>query len=266
MPNRSNNISPQIAVSWSDVSPELREKAWHLAKRLHLNLVPFTTSNVDFLVNVDSSGLALHQCLETIPANPLRIDFTTGASAYRHMKETTIKQPLARAVGIKSGFRPVIFDATAGCGQDSFVFASLGCKVILCERSPILWALLDDALARGKQTSGSIAQALERMSLLQGHAPELLSTLAEPPHTIYFDPMYPHSSKSALHKKEMRIIRALVGNDNDAATVFNQLRDRAANRVVVKRPKGAKTVDASKPSHSIIMKNSRFDVYLTAHL
>ncbi len=38
--------------------------------------------------------------------------------------------------------------------------------------------------------------------------------------TIYLDPMYPHSGKSALNKLEMRIIRKLVGDDTDAALLL----------------------------------------------
>ncbi len=266
MPNRSNNTTFHIAVSCSELSEKLRQKACLLARELDLELVDFTTSNADFLLNVENRGLTLHQRCGITPPKPLYIDFTHGTPAYRHIKENTIKQPMARAVGIKSGFRPLILDATAGCGQDSFVFASLGCPVILCERSPILWALVEDALGRGRHYPGSIGEALLRMSLYRGNAAELLSEFSEKPHTIYFDPMYPHSSKSALHKKEMRIIRALVGNDDDAAEVFNELRHHATNRVVVKRPKGAETIDSSSPSHIITMKNSRFDVYLRAHL
>ena len=39
-----------------------------------------------------------------------------------------------------------------------------------------------------------------------------------------------------------------------------------ADRVVVKRPKGAPLLGERRPSHQVLMKNSRFDVYLTRHL
>jgi 16S rRNA (guanine1516-N2)-methyltransferase len=75
--------------------------------------------------------------------------------------------------------------------------------------------------------------------------------------------MYPHRHTSALNKQEMRIIRALVGDDIDAAALLETALTIATNRVVVKRPKGAPELNARRPAHIIEMKNSRFDVYLT---
>ncbi|MFO1350284.1 MAG: class I SAM-dependent methyltransferase [Gammaproteobacteria bacterium] len=37
------------------------------------------------------------------------------------------------------------------------------------------------------------------------------------PEVIYLDPMYPERSKAALVKKESRVLRELVGPDDDAA-------------------------------------------------
>lgn len=104
------------------------------------------------------------------------------------------------------------------------------------------------------------------MHLAIGDTISIISGIDEKPYTIYLDPMYPHSRKSALNRKEMRVLRDLVGNDEDAGTVFKTALQYAANRVVVKRPKGAPHVGLLTPSHAIKMKNSRFDVYLTRHL
>ena len=75
--------------------------------------------------------------------------------------------------------------------------------------------------------------------------------------------MYPHSTKSALAKKEMRFLRQLVGDDIDAANLLALALVCAKQRVVVKRPRLAPYLAKFKPQHSIFGKQHRLDVYFT---
>lgn len=258
-----------VSVSCTSLSDSILQKARRFAKKQNLNFstiqdeqtpysLHFSDERVELLINGTTRKAA--------KPNPLSVDFERGGSGYRHNQNLTIRQPLAKAVGISSGFRPLIFDATAGLGGDGFVFASLGCRVLLCERSPIIATLLDDGLRRALQNSGSIGNAAKRMQLQTGDAKTILTGLNEKPYTIYFDPMYPHSTKSALNRIEMRVIRDLVGEDDDSHETLLLALEHAGRRVVVKRPKGAEHVGNLKPTHSTAMKNSRFDVYLTPYL
>ena len=91
--------------------------------------------------------------------------------------------------------------------------------------------------------------------------------LQDNPHvydTVYLDPMYPHRTSSALNKLEMRVIRDLVGDDEDDDILLEQAFTAAQNRVVVKGPKGARKISNLKPSFSVPMKNSRYDIYLVS--
>jgi 16S rRNA (guanine1516-N2)-methyltransferase len=99
-----------------------------------------------------------------------------------------------------------------------------------------------------------------------GETKTVLTEQVEKPHTVYFDPMYPHSGKTALNKIEMRVIRDLVGEDDDSYETLLLALEHAAKRVVVNRPKGEEFVGNIKPTHSTAMKNSRFDVYLIPYL
>jgi 16S rRNA (guanine1516-N2)-methyltransferase len=75
--------------------------------------------------------------------------------------------------------------------------------------------------------------------------------------------MYPHRSKSALVKKEMRALRALVGDDEDASQLLAAALGCARKRVVVKRPKGAAPLAGPRPGSCVASKNTRYDLYPT---
>lgn len=193
----------------------------------------------------------------------LFVDFVHGKNGFRLAQNRTTKQAIARAVGIKPGFRPTILDGTAGLGSDSFVLASLDCDVTMCERSPIIGALLADGLCRAAKEEKTAAIVEKRIRLVQEDTQQYLQKNNATFHTIYLDPMYPHRNQSALNKQTLRIIRSLVGGDPDGATLLDIALTKAENRVVVKRPRQAPLLSDRKPSHVIQMKNSRFDIYLT---
>lgn len=163
---------------------------------------------------------------------------------------------------------PTVVDATAGLGRDAFVLANLGAQVTMVERSPILATLLEDGLNRlAADTARSDSDTIQ-LQLTHANAIEWLRQQAETEHrpeVVYLDPMYPHRSKSALVKKEMRALRALVGDDDDSALLLQAARQCALNRVVVKRPKGAPLIDTSKPSGNVQSKNTRYDIYAVTH-
>lgn len=193
----------------------------------------------------------------------LFVDFVHGKNGFRLARNCTIKQAIARAVGIKSGFRPRVFDGTAGLGSDGFVLASLGCHMTMCERSPLIAALLKDGLSRAAKDSKTSEIVEKHIHLRQEDTKEHLQKTKETYHTIYLDPMYPHRNHSALNKQTMRTIRLLVGDDQDSASLLPIALEKTANRVVVKRPRLAPLLSELQPSHVITMKNSRFDIYLT---
>lgn len=200
---------------------------------------------------------------ETAPGapGPVYADFVAGRADYRRKQSGGRGQPLARAVGLKGHNVPTIIDATAGLGRDAFVLASLGAEVTLLERAPIVGALLEDALRRAR-AHPEVEPVAARMSLWVGEARDYLASLELRPDVIYLDPMYPHSSKNALPKKEMRLFRTFIGGDEDAAALLEVARQVAEKRVVVKRPVGAAPLGA-KPDGSIPGKTTRFDFYLS---
>lgn len=191
---------------------------------------------------------------------PLYVDFVGGPLGYaRRVNRFGL---LFQAVGFRNG-RPTVFDATAGLGRDAFWLAYHGCRVTAVERSPILFALLQDGLERAARVPEIRERLGDRLHLLHADARDLLQRLgpADMPDVVYLDPMFPLRKKSGLVKVEMRILRRLVGDDPDAGELFALARAVARQRVVVKRHRHAEPL-APNPSHSLSDKTTRYDVYV----
>ncbi len=133
----------------------------------------------------------------------------------------------------------------------------------MIERSPVIASLLENALQRAYQDS-EVSGIVSRMKLINVDSLDYLESIEDSnkPDVIYMDPMYPHRDKSALVKKEMRIFRALVGDDSDSEYLLESARSKAVRRVVVKRPKGAGYLAGLKPHSELLSKNTRYDIYL----
>lgn len=189
----------------------------------------------------------------------LSIDFTSGAVAHRLRFGGGRGQDLPKAVGLKKGACPHVVDATAGLGRDAFLLASLGAQVTLIERSPQMHSLLAAALAQAK--TSEMAEIVARMELHHGDAKTLLPALT--PEVVLVDPMHPPRGNSALVKQEMRQLREIVGEDPDAVALIHTALATARNRVVLKWPrKAALPVGLPAPSHQILGKSTRYDVWM----
>jgi 16S rRNA (guanine1516-N2)-methyltransferase len=200
---------------------------------------------------------------KTAETNRLICDFTGGAVAHRFRFGGGRGQALPKAVGMKGGKTPKVVDATAGLGRDAFLLASLGAEVTLIERSPDMHRLLADGLARARKFGGDVAEVISRMTLLYGDARDLLPTLS--PEVVLVDPMHPTRKKSALVKHEMRLIRELVGTDEDSAELMTVALAAAGNRVVLKWPLRADPMKGiGSASHQIRGKSTRYEVFMVS--
>lgn len=248
--------SPEPTIYFDQQQPQLVE----LMARYPLQYAtdsPFEMALVDGMLNLFKR--------DEPKLGGIHVDFTGGAVAHRRKFGGGRGQEIAKAAGLKQGACPTVLDATAGLGRDAFVLASLGCKVWMIERHPVVAALLADGLRRAYADAEIGEWMQQRMQLLPWGTTlmsEALPQLAI--EVVYLDPMYPHRDKSALVKKEMRVFQQLVGADDDAAQLLEPALALASKRVVVKRPDYAEDLAGKVPTLVMACKKNRFDVYVKA--
>jgi 16S rRNA (guanine1516-N2)-methyltransferase len=161
---------------------------------------------------------------------------------------------------------PLVWDVTAGLGRDAWLLACMGCRVVAIERSPILGVMLHDALSRACEQLGPEPGA--QFQVVVTDARRLLQEVPrdEAPDVVYMDPMFgARRRKTALAKKEMRVLGRLIGNDPDAGELFEAATRAARQRVVVKRRSGAPPL-VPRPDTEYSGKIARYDVYFTRNV
>ncbi len=242
-----------------------------------LDREPASLGEGALVLGISDQGLGLHFTGKKTP-KPILVDFLGGANAHRRQFGGGKSQLIAKAVGLKSRYRPHILDVTAGLGQDGFVLSTLGCKVTLLERVPVIFELLKDGLSRATQTSDTQLQAIvQRIALVGDNSIEYLHSIDSEsdnrPDVIYVDPMFPERQKSAQVKKNMSVFQTLVGNDSDAGDLLALALSRAKYRVVIKRPRKAASIaeqfpDKKLPNAGLVLegKSSRYDIYPIAKM
>lgn len=193
--------------------------------------------------------------------NPIYVDFINGAMGHRIKYGGGKGQLIAKAVGFARYKHPSVLDVTAGLGRDGFLLATLGADVTMLERSDIIYALLEDGLNRARKESW-----VRELNIQCIHTDALTYMDALSPDSfpdiIYLDPMFPHSKKSALVKKEMRILRDIVGDDDDSPALLKKALTCAKKRVVVKRARLAPPIEGPEPNLILEGKSARYDLYL----
>jgi 16S rRNA (guanine1516-N2)-methyltransferase len=174
----------------------------------------------------DEAGLSLVDA----EFGKLHLDFINDQKNYARKAHRGKSELIAKALGLqKKG--SLIVDATLGLAQDAWFLSQIGARVIGFERSPHVFLLLEDALRRARQ-AGSDAQ----LEIHFANSLNAIESMAEKPMAVYLDPMFPEKKKTALPRKEMRIFKKWVGEDEDAGLLLKSSLQCGAERIVVKRP------------------------------
>lgn len=183
---------------------------------------------------------------------------------YRRSFQSPKKELISKACGWHLGYRNIL-DLTAGLAMDSVFLAQVGCQVTSLERHPMLFLLLKAAQkkALGEDPNG----VWQKLNFICTESSEYLKNnihLETAPEVIYYDPMYPSTTKTALPGKEMQIFRRLLGENEADLEVLELAIMKTAKLVVVKRPIKALPLHTNSnisPTRSYLGKLVRFDVY-----
>lgn len=248
-PHRDVRVTPLCTGVWAVPGhPQALKRARQLSSTLGLPVIERLGGDEQKLVlECTPQGLALRD-LRIPRLKPISVKFDCRAL------NTPRKGPMARAIG-----RPVgmVVDATAGFGDDAWRMVCMGFHVIAVERSPLIGVLLQDGLQR----LGCWSAIGERFQVVVGDARNLLLTMLMRPELVYIDTMFPPKRKrSALAKRKLRLLRDIVGDDEDVELLFAAAARAAKRRVVVKRPPHAPPLAGGRvATHG--GKLARYDVY-----
>ncbi len=168
---------------------------------------------------------------------------------------------LAKALGIKHGTNFHVLDSTAGWGKDAFIMAHLGYSITCLERNNAMFEMLNTAFQMAQEHT-TTHETMIRVNWQQLDAIDYLQNEHTQPDIIYIDPMFPITTKSAKVKKPMQLAQDIVGADNDGDALLHLALQRAKHRVVVKRARHSALLADRTPSHQLVGKSNRYDVYI----
>ena len=169
------------------------------------------------------------------------------------------RELLVRAARVRGVDAPTAVDATAGLGEDALLLAAAGFTVTLCERDPVIAALLADTLLRARDDE-RLSKVAARMRLVEGDARETLASLDEAPDVVFLDPMFPERRRRASTNKKLQLFQVLERPCEDENALMAAALAAHPRKVVVKRPLKGPHLAGVKPSSSLAGKVVRYDV------
>jgi 16S rRNA (guanine1516-N2)-methyltransferase len=221
-----------------------------LVRRLGIPLAADIDGETRWQLAVRGDALVLEQTGRP-DLRPLSVDLVRTRRRFKSLPVSR-RGPLARALGRSTG---TLIDATAGWGQDAVLAWMMGLKVTAIERSSVIGALLQDGVRRFERCEHTDG----RMQIVVADARTCLPHLSAD--CVYLDPMFPPRRKaSALARRPLRVLRELVGNDDDRDELFECAWRAANRRVVTKRPVYAKPW--RQPDQTFSGKMMCYDLYL----
>lgn len=215
----------------------------------------------------DEAGLVLY-FLKQPQWKPVRWSFTQTDWLRRWSQASRQQEALLKVAG-KNLAQTHIVDATGGRGYDALLLAKAGASVTVCERDPLVYALLVDAQQRAAQHP-LLAPVLQRMQWLCVDAVQYLQQLAntnQAPDMVYCDPMFPARSKRALNQKNLLALQQWLGHGDleQLNRLMQQALVSARQRVILKYAAQQPLPAGLKASFGHAGKGHHWYVFLTAN-
>ena len=175
----------------------------------------------------------------------------------RRLEKNNIDRLLIRAFG-KDIRNKNILDLTAGIAGDSLTPISMGAKISLIEKNPLIFFILKQNLI---ELERNINQKIN-YNLFNQDAYSFLENSKEKFDLIYLDPLFDKKANSKS-KKYMQLLQSL-GDKINIEELLPLALKKSNERVILKRPENYKYSKEMKlkPNHSIKGKIIRYDIFL----
>lgn len=183
----------------------------------------------------------------------IQIDIHAEVSRLKTQRLNYKKDLLCRAMGFKGQASYQIFDGTLGFGKDAFHMLTVGSQVVACEKQPIAFALMEDALRAAPEFSDSF-------KIFWGDTRSYLRDWAEKIDCLYLDPMFEDVRKKSSPKKQMAFLREISTDYSDPIEIMELGAHLKIKRMVVKRAIKSDYLLA-KPNLIFAGNLIRYDVY-----
>ncbi len=196
------------------------------------------------------------------PKSPVTVDFDSTQLRARMKRLSARSELLLKALGGKAG--ETVVDMTTGLGTDTWLLATFGYTVYACERSPTLYAMLEDGLQRVRASKGGVSQASNvanniRLRNLDSSLSVQFSWGAK---YAVIDPMFPVKRKQALASGDMQMLQRFVGRGGSVDSLLQAAKAQGIRRAVVKRAlRSRERYALLEPLYSLEGRSTRFDVF-----
>ena len=242
---------------------QFREEATSLAAHLGVPMTedPTVAGEAALRLQLDEKGLAL-------AGEDLHMQGDLSRMLPR-LKQANLQGELLVKAAKRRDFEglPVLWDATAGMGEDSLLLAAAGFRVELFEFDPVIAALLRDSLERARALP-DLEEIVSRMHLHEGDSIRAMWELTEgksnipAPDVILLDPMFPERQKSGMIKKKFQLLQQLESPCGVEEELLEAALAVCPRKVIIKRPAKGPYLAGRKPDYSLPGKAIRYDCIL----
>lgn len=158
---------------------------------------------------------------------------------------------------------PTAIDATAGLGEDALLLAAAGFNVKLFEKDEIIFALLNDTMARTNNLPNTeeysiLKDAVSRMKIFNEDSINGMRKVPSPD-IVFLDPMFPMRRKNSLVGKKLQVLQQLELPCNNEKELLDAAISLKPKRIIIKRPPKGPYLAGVKPTFSLSGKSIRID-------
>lgn len=230
-----------------------------LGQNLSLPILSADESKLSLVVSNENIFLRLNSDKTSSCFQP---DFSSSKAQRKIKDEIQRRGLLLKAIEGRSKETLKVFDFYSGFAMDAFVLACAGHQVISCEKNPLI-SLVTKIAWRIQKEEDWILKTKPQLTLKHAESKEFLRNSSYEFDVIYMDPMFEKPKSSSKSPLPMQIVQALLEDEErlDFKSDF-EAASSYAKKIVVKLPLKGRPLLERDPSHQLLGKTIRYDVFV----